>query len=187
MGRPGTPRPIIAATHPQVKIPGRGGKLPGTYHGRRGPCPLRGLETVANRSVPMPWPKRGPGPSRSWGQRRSAWRTLAGKADPRRLPPTSEPARAIALLGGALAGSGPGTSPCIDGLSLVTGMVVPQRPAYPNHAHDGGCWTTGHDGGGMWRPLAPGVMELVRGGWRGGIRSRLRPAPTAEVPAMKVR
>jgi hypothetical protein len=43
---------------------------------------------------------------------------------------------------GALAGSGPGTSPCIDGLSLVTGMVVPQRPVYPNHAHDGGCWTT---------------------------------------------
>jgi hypothetical protein len=31
----------------------------------------------------------------------------------------------IALLGGALAGSGPGTSPCIDGLSLTTGMVVP--------------------------------------------------------------
>jgi hypothetical protein len=72
---------------------------------------------------------------RSWGQRRSAWRTLAGKGDPRRLPPTSEPRLAIALLGGALAGSGPGTSPCIDGLSLVTGMVVPQRPADPNHAH----------------------------------------------------
>jgi hypothetical protein len=28
--------------HPQVKIPGRGGKLPGTYQGRRGPRPLRG-------------------------------------------------------------------------------------------------------------------------------------------------
>jgi hypothetical protein len=28
--------------HPQVKIPARGGKLPGTYQGRRGPCPLRG-------------------------------------------------------------------------------------------------------------------------------------------------
>ena len=28
--------------HPQVKIPSRGGKLPGTYQGRRGPRPLRG-------------------------------------------------------------------------------------------------------------------------------------------------
>jgi hypothetical protein len=28
--------------HPQVKIPARGGKLPGTYQGRRGPRPLRG-------------------------------------------------------------------------------------------------------------------------------------------------
>jgi hypothetical protein len=52
---------------------------------------------------------------RSWGQRRSAWRTLAGKRDPRRLPPTSEPAMTIALLGGAPAGSGPGTSLCIGG------------------------------------------------------------------------
>jgi hypothetical protein len=43
--------------------------------------------------------------------------------------PTSEPRPATALLGGALAGSGPGTSPCIDGLSLVTGMVVPKRPS----------------------------------------------------------
>ena len=106
---------------------------------------------------------------------------LGWRGDPRQLPRQASPAQAIALLGGALAGSGPGTSPCVDGLSLVTGMVVPQRPAYPNHAHDGGCWTTGHDGGGMWRPLAPGVMELVRGGWRGGIRTptvtvRTRPA-----------
>ena len=27
--------------HPQVKIPGRNGKLPGTYQGRRGPRLLR--------------------------------------------------------------------------------------------------------------------------------------------------
>jgi hypothetical protein len=54
---------------------------------------------------------------------------------PAGCPRQASPARAIALLGGALAGSGPGTSPCIDGLSLATGMVVPQRPAYPNHAH----------------------------------------------------
>src|SRR5918999_120618 len=44
---------------------------------------------------------------------------------PAGCPRQAGPAWAIALLGGALAGSGPGTSPCIDGLSLVTGMVVP--------------------------------------------------------------
>jgi hypothetical protein len=32
----------LSRPHPQVKIPGRGGKLPGTYQGRRGPRPLRG-------------------------------------------------------------------------------------------------------------------------------------------------
>ena len=64
---------------------------------------------------------------------------LGWQGDPRRLPPTSEPRLAIALLGGALAGSGPGTSPCIDGLSLVTGMVVPRHAACSNHADDGGC------------------------------------------------
>jgi hypothetical protein len=69
---------------------------------------------------------------RLWGQRRSAWRTLAGKGDPHRLPRQASPAWAIALLGGALAGSGPGTSPYIDGLPLVTGMVVPQHDAYSN-------------------------------------------------------
>jgi hypothetical protein len=64
---------------------------------------------------------------------------LGWQGDPRRLPPTSEPRLAIALLGGALAGSGPGTSPYVDGLSLVTGMVVPQHAACSNHADDGGC------------------------------------------------
>jgi hypothetical protein len=44
---------------------------------------------------------------------------------PADCPRQASPATAIALLGGALAGSGPGTSPCIDGLSLVTGIVVP--------------------------------------------------------------
>ena len=39
--------PVIAAgtarwSHPQVKISGRGGQLPGPYQGRRGPRPLRG-------------------------------------------------------------------------------------------------------------------------------------------------
>jgi hypothetical protein len=58
-----------------------------------------------------------------------ARQTPAGCPD-KRAPP------ATALLGGALAGSGPGTSPCIDGLSLVTGMVIPQRLTCSNHAHD---------------------------------------------------
>ena len=44
---------------------------------------------------------------------------------PPAAPDKRAPAWAIALLGGALAGSGPGTSPCIDGPSLTTGMVVP--------------------------------------------------------------
>ena len=52
--------------------------------------------------------------------------------------PTSEPRPATALLGGALAGSGPETSPCIDGLSLVTGMVIPQPFVCSNHVHDDG-------------------------------------------------
>jgi hypothetical protein len=61
------------------------------------------------------------------------------------------PAWAIALLGGALAGSGPGTSPSIDGLSLVTGMVVPQHATCSNHADDGGCF--GRPG--TTRPISP--------------------------------
>jgi hypothetical protein len=44
-------------------------------------------------------------------------------APDKRAPPGNRLAR------GALAGSGPGTSPYIDGLSLVTGMVVPKRPS----------------------------------------------------------
>jgi hypothetical protein len=44
---------------------------------------------------------------------------------PAGCPRQASPAMTIALVGGALAGSGPGTSPCIDGPSLTTGMVVP--------------------------------------------------------------
>src|SRR5215213_10408238 len=40
--------------------------------------------------------------ARSRGQRRSAWRTLPGKVDPRRCPRQGSPAWAIALVGGAL-------------------------------------------------------------------------------------
>jgi hypothetical protein len=51
---------------------------------------------------------------------------VAGLAWQGRPPPAAPDKRAppaTALLGGALAGSGPGTSPCIDGLSLVSGGV----------------------------------------------------------------
>jgi hypothetical protein len=70
--------------------------------------------TVGDRWEPLGsdgvWPKRGPVTSRSWGQQRSASRTLAGKETPPAAP--DKRARlAIALLGGALAGSRPGTSP----------------------------------------------------------------------------
>ena len=44
-------------------------------------------------------------------------------APDKRAPPGNRLAR------GALAGSGPGASPCIDGLSWVTGMAVPERPS----------------------------------------------------------
>jgi hypothetical protein len=89
----------------------------------------RPLETARNRSAPMAC---GPNvdqatPARQ-GQRRSAWRTLAGKADPCRLPPISEPRLGRSPCEGALAGSGTGTSPYIDGLSLASGRVVPSVP-----------------------------------------------------------
>ena len=85
------------------------------------------LETAANRSAPM-----------ACGSDVDRARPLAGAATlrladlawarqtPADYPRQASPARAIALLGGALAGSGPGTSPCIDGLSLTSGMVVPR-------------------------------------------------------------
>jgi hypothetical protein len=66
---------------------------------------------------------------RLWGQRRAASRTLAGKGDPRRLPPTSEPRLGDRLVRGSPGGVWARDIPCIDGLSLVTGMVVPQHPA----------------------------------------------------------
>src|SRR5215210_1026855 len=72
-------------------------------------------------------------------QRRSASRTLPKQVrPPPAAPRQASPAWAIALLGGALAGSGPGTSPCIDGLSLVSGMVIPQSLVGSNHAHGDG-------------------------------------------------
>jgi hypothetical protein len=61
--------------------------------------------------------------ARSWGQRRSASRGLAWQGRPPPAAPDKRAPPATASVGGALAGSGPGTSPCIDGLSLVSGGV----------------------------------------------------------------
>jgi hypothetical protein len=70
------------------------------------------------------------------GQRRSAWPDLADKGDPRRLPSTSEPRLGDRLVRGALAGSGPGTSPWIDGLSLINRVVPPALSLFHHAPED---------------------------------------------------
>ena len=74
--------------------------------------------------------------------------------------PDSEPRPATALLGGALAGSGPGTSPCIDGLSLVTRHGGTQAAL-------------------LLKPAArSSVVGWLLGVWGGGIRTQRRlPSP----------
>ena len=82
------------------------------------------LETAANRSAPMACgPSACPARGGSGAPPGGPW---LARQTPAGCPRQASPAWAIALLGGALAGSGPGTSPCIDGLSLSTGMVVPR-------------------------------------------------------------
>jgi hypothetical protein len=99
-----------------------------------------------------------------------------------RLPRQASPAWAIALLRGALAESGPGTSPYRDGLSLVTGMVVPQRPACSNHA-PGGAFLERH---GTTRPITPGVLKLVHSDLGRWGSTRRRAIPVAQVGALNV-
>jgi hypothetical protein len=148
------------------------------------------------------WTKRGPGTSRSRGQRRSARRgPLAGKGDPAGCPRQASPAWAIALLGGALAGSGPGTSPCVDGLSLTSGMVVPstlgvqtvrttmavrrrlpcckttrrsasKRLLCPCFGHSRGLWFFG-----LLRTFLNGWTELAGASWACSWRWQRRPPP----------
>src|SRR4030095_13242771 len=91
------------------------------------------LETAGDRYEPLGsdgmWTTRGPRTPARGGPRRSASRTLPGKEPPAGCPRQASPARAIALLGGALAGSGPGTSPCIGGGALGPHTVGTQPPA----------------------------------------------------------
>src|SRR5215207_4243326 len=97
--------------------------------------------TAGDRCEPLGsdgvWTKRGPGMPACGGSGAPPGGPWLARETPAGCPRQASPAWAIALLGGAPAGSGPGTSPCIDGLSLVSGMVVPQHPAGSNHTHDG--------------------------------------------------
>jgi hypothetical protein len=105
----------------------------------------RPLETVANRSAPMGC---GPNVDQARPHAGAAALRVADLAWQGRPPPAAPDKRAppaTAFLGGALAGSGPGTSPCIDGLSLVSGMMNPHRPACSNHTHDVASEPTWHD------------------------------------------
>src|SRR5215207_3725828 len=110
--------------------------------GGSGSGPGMKVATVRCYSAAEQWQKRarrrGPGhiPARGGSGAPPGGPWLA-RETPAGCPRQASPAWAIALLGGAPAGSGPGTSPCIDGLSLVSGMVVPQHPAGSNHTHDG--------------------------------------------------
>jgi hypothetical protein len=104
--------------------------------------------TAGDRCEPLGsdgvWTKRGPGMPRLWGQRRSASRILASKGDPAGCPRQASPTRAIALLGGAMAGSGPGTSPLYRGLSLVTAVVVPSTLRVQTTRTMVGAWAIWH-------------------------------------------
>jgi hypothetical protein len=121
--------------------------------------------------VDQPWTRH----ARSRGQRRSAWRTLAGKADPRRLPPTSEPHPDDRLVRGSPGG--------------VWARDIPLcRRAVPGHRHGGTparCvfkprgrwWVLGRHG--TTRPISRGVPKLVRGRWG---RWDSNPPPRCTIP-----
>jgi hypothetical protein len=71
----------------------------GVVQARAARC--RSVGQNIGRIAPAPaWTRH----TRSRGQRRSAWRTLAGKVDPRRLPPTSEPRLGDRLVRGSPGG-----------------------------------------------------------------------------------
>src|SRR4029450_1045694 len=87
------------------------------------------LETGANRSAPMACEpnvdQACPACGGSGAPRRGPW---LARETPAGCPRQASPAGAIALLGGALAGSGPG-HPLYRRAVLASGMVIPQRCA----------------------------------------------------------
>jgi hypothetical protein len=137
------------------------------------------LETAANRSAPM-----GCGPNVDQArparrrQRRTASRPCRRKADPASCPRQATPP-GNRLGRGALAGSGPGTSPCIDGCPWSSPWGTPasclckpcarrRLPGYARHQAD----------------HRPGLRRVARSDGRGTIvpkravepeRSRPRP------------
>jgi hypothetical protein len=78
------------------------------------------------------------------GQRRSASWTLAGKGRPPPAAPTSEPRLGNRLVRGSPGGVWARDIPCIDGLSLVTGMVVPSTLRVQTTRTMIGAWAIWH-------------------------------------------
>jgi hypothetical protein len=112
------------------------------------------------------WPKRGQARLARGGSSAPCVADLAeARQTPAGCPRQANPP------GSRLARGSPGgvwarDIPCIDGLSLASAMVVPQRSVCSNHGHDGGLGLRARLPEGE-RLFAPGVMELVRG-WRVG-------------------
>jgi len=136
--RPRLRRPVPPG--PAQSRPGRGHHLP------------RGVPARPGRGQHPDWGRHPPSHEEMTGRRASGTdRRSFGAGCPRQ----ASPGRAIALLGGALAGSGPETSPCVDGLSLTTGMVVPSTLRVQTTHQEG---VTG---------------QRLRHGWRTSIGSRM--------------
>jgi hypothetical protein len=133
--------------------------------------------TAGDRCEPLGsdgvWTKRGPGMPACGGSGAPRRGPRLARETPAGCPRQASPAWAIALLGGALAGSGPGTSPCIDGLSLVTGMVVPSTLRVQTTRTMVSAWAIWHH--------EPDRLRLG-----GRIRTRFHPAASAEVLGAKV-
>jgi hypothetical protein len=137
---PSRPRADLPGTQGRSETPGEHPLISALYP-VLGPqdraCDLRNdvpLVTAENRSAPrivaQTWTRHVPLVG-------AAARRVADLGWQGRPPPAAPDKRAPPgnrLVRGSLAGSGPGTSPCIDGLSLVSGIVVPRRLACSNHA-----------------------------------------------------
>ena len=80
---------VIAAgtarwSHPQVRISGRGGQLPGTYQGRRGPRPLRGASRPRPPKPPPPPAAALPPPAPPPPGGEATWAGSMGRPERRR-------------------------------------------------------------------------------------------------------